>query len=250
MIRLENLTKTFVLNGLRKTVVDNVNLDFPTGVAVGLLGRNGTGKTTLMQMIAGNMDPTSGRILSTGTISYPVGFAGSFHANLTGAQNTRFVARIYGVDTEALVRYVEDFAELGVHFHLPFRTYSSGMRSRLSFGVSMGIPFDTYLIDEVTSVGDASFRAKSSAVFQERMKTSGALFVSHSMRSVRELCDMAAVLEKGKLTLYEDLDEAFAQHNANMGTSDEQSQGRNARKGKPGKKKPHKDPVPTFRTTR
>ena len=219
MIRLENLTKTFYLSGRRKTVADNISVDLPTGAAIGLLGRNGVGKSTLMSMIAGNMRPTSGRILSSGTVSYPVGFAGSFHGELTGAQNTRFVARIYGIDTEALVDFVQDFAELGTHFHLPFRTYSSGMRSRLSFGVSMGIPFDTYLVDEVTSVGDAAFRQKSSDVFRRRMQDAGALFVSHSMLMVRDLCDMAAVLEDGKLTLYDDVDEGIAQHNVNMGAA-------------------------------
>jgi len=219
MIRLENLTKIFALNGRRKVVANNINVDFPTGKAVGLLGRNGAGKSTLMQMIAGNMDPTSGRILSDGSISYPVGFSGSFHGELTGAQNTRFVARIYGIDTEALVDFVEDFAELGHQFHQPFRTYSSGMRSRLSFGVSMGIPFDTYLVDEVTSVGDAAFKEKSSAVFRERMRNAGALFVSHSTGMVRDLCDMGAVMEDGTLTLYEDVDEAIAQHEKNMGVA-------------------------------
>jgi len=217
MIRLENLTKIFYLRGRKKVVARNVNVDLPTGKSVGLLGRNGAGKTTLMQMIAGNMDPTSGRILSDGTISYPVGFAGSFHPDLTGAQNTRFVARIYGVDTEELIDFVEDFAELGKHFHLPFRSYSSGMRSRLSFGVSMGIPFDTYLVDEVTSVGDAAFKQKSSDLFRARMNDAGALFVSHSTNMIKELCDMAAVLENGQLTLYDDVDEAIAAHNANMG---------------------------------
>jgi len=216
MIRLDHLCKIFVLNGRRKVVADDICLDFPTGASIGLLGRNGAGKSTLMNMISGNMDPTSGRILSTGTISYPVGFSGSFHGELTGAQNTRFVARIYGVDTEALVEFVEDFAELGTHFHLPFYTYSSGMKSRLSFGVSMGIPFDTYLVDEVTSVGDAAFRSKSSAVFKDRMAKSGALFVSHSPAAVRELCDMGAVLEGGKLTLYDNVVEAIDQHEANM----------------------------------
>ena len=165
------------------------------------------------------MAPTSGRILSSGTVSYPVGFAGSFHNDLTGAQNTRFVARIYGVDTEELVEFVEDFTELDKHFHLPFRSYSSGMRSRLSFGVSMGIPFDTYLVDEVTSVGDASFRQKSSDVFRSRMENAGAIFVSHSMGMVKSLCNKAAILEDGKLALFDDVDEAIERHNANMGVS-------------------------------
>ena len=146
MIRLENLTKIFTLEGRRKVVMQDVNVEFPTGQSVALLGRNGAGKSTLLQMIAGTLAPTSGRIVSTGSISWPVGFAGSFHPELSGAQNTRFVARIYGVDTDELVEFVQGFAGLGQHFHLPFRTYSSGMRSRLAFDVSMGIPFGTYLV--------------------------------------------------------------------------------------------------------
>ena len=216
MIRLENLTKTFVINGKSKTVARNINLDIPTGATVALMGRNGAGKSTLMGMIAGNIDPTSGRILTNGTISYPVGFQGSFHGDLTGVQNTRFVARIYGIDTAALVEFVEDFAELGQHFRLPIRTYSAGMKSRLSFGVSMGIPFDTYLVDEVTSVGDSAFKEKSRQVFLDRMEKSGALFVSHSTGMMREFCTMGAVLEDGDLTLYEDIGEAIEQHLENM----------------------------------
>ncbi len=222
MIKFENLTKIFIMSGQRKTVANDINAVFPTGKSVALLGRNGAGKSTLLRMIAGSVAPTRGRILSTGSISYPVGFAGSFHRDLTGAQNTRFVARIYGIDTDALVDFVADFAELGQHFHLPFRTYSSGMRSRLSFGVSMGIPFDTYLIDEVTSVGDASFREKSSRVFAERRKSAGAVFVSHSMPMVRDICDSGAVLENGHLTYFEDLEEALDAHQRNMGNAMDQ----------------------------
>ena len=216
MIVLDHLSKIFALRGREKIVADDINAVFPTGAVIGLLGRNGAGKSTLMSMIAGTMEPTSGQILTTGSISYPVGFAGSFHGELTGAQNARFVARIYGIDTQEMLDYVEDFAELGKHFDLPFRTYSSGMRSRLAFGVSMAIPFDFYLIDEVTSVGDASFRAKSSQVFLDRMEKAGALFCSHSMPMVKDLCDMGAVLEHGKLHLYEDVEEAIAHHEANM----------------------------------
>lgn len=217
MIRLEQLTKVFVLEGKRKTVLKDVNAVFPTGVSVGLLGRNGSGKSTLLQMIAGTMDPTSGRILSTGTISWPVGFAGSFHPELTGIQNARFIARIYGADTDELVDFVEEFAGLGVHFRLPVRSYSSGMRSRLAFGVSMGIAFDTYLVDEVTSVGDAAFRAKSAEVFHARMRTAGAVVVSHSMAQMRELCQAGAVLEDGKLTYYDKIADAIEHHTRNMG---------------------------------
>lgn len=216
MIRFEHLTKIFSLEGQHKRVADDINLTFPTGRSVALLGRNGAGKSTLLQMIAGTLTPTSGRIISTGTISWPVGFAGSFHPDLSGAENTRFVGRIYGVDTDELIAFVEDFAGLEQHFRLPFRSYSSGMRSRLAFGVSMGIGFDTYLVDEVTAVGDAAFRTRSSQVFMERMKTSGAVVVTHSMAQVRELCDAAAVLNEGKLTYFDDVDAGIAQHEKNM----------------------------------
>lgn len=219
MIRLENLTKAYWLGGRQKVVADNISATFPTGTSVALLGRNGAGKSSLLRMIAGTMDADYGRITSDGTISWPVGFAGSFHRDLTGAQNTRFIARVYGVDTDALADFVEDFAELGPHFYMPFRTYSSGMRSRLSFGVSMGIRFDTYLVDEVTSVGDASFKMKSRAVFLERVRTSGAIVVTHSMKMVRRLCTAGAVLESGQLSFYDDIEAAIAHHEANLGAA-------------------------------
>lgn len=216
MIRFENVTKVFSLEGKRKVVADNIDLTFPTGRSVGLLGRNGAGKSSLLQMVAGTLSPTSGRIVSSGTISWPVGFSGSFHPELSGAQNTRFVGRIYGVDTDELIYFVEDFAGLDIHFHLPFRSYSSGMKSRLAFGVSMGIGFDTYLVDEVTAVGDAAFRARSSQVFKDRMKRSGAVVVTHSMQQVRELCDATAVLNNGRLTYYDNVEQGIIAHTKNM----------------------------------
>lgn len=216
MIRLKHLTKSFPTRRGRKVIMDNVSLTFPAGRSVALMGRNGAGKTTLLQMIAGSQSADSGEILTQGTVSFPVGFAGSFHRDLTGAQNVRFVARIYGVDTEELLDFVEEFAELGDQFHIPVRNYSSGMKSRLTFGVSMGIHFDTYLVDEVTSVGDAAFRAKSAVVFRERMRRSGAIVVTHSMRQVRELCEAGVVLEEGALHYFDDIDEAIALHMQNM----------------------------------
>ena len=216
MIQLSNLTKTYVLNGQRKTVADRINAVFPTNVAVALLGRNGAGKSSLLRMISGTMLPTSGEILSTGTISWPVGFAGSFNPEMTGEQNTRFVARIYGVDTREMSRFVREFAELGPHFYLPCRTYSSGMRARLAFGVSMAVPFDTYLVDEVTAVGDAAFKEKSNRVFYARMEKAGAIVVSHSVGMLRETCQAGAVLENGRLTYYHDIEEAIDQHMHNM----------------------------------
>lgn len=210
MISLENLTKIYNRNGVRTVVADGINAVFPTGQSVALLGRNGAGKSSLLRMIAGTMLPTSGKILSDGTVSWPVGFAGSFHNELTGAQNVRFVARIYGVDTDALVDYVADFSELGESYHKPFGTYSSGMRSRLAMGTSMGIDFDTYLVDEVTSVGDAAFKEKSEIVFRDRMENASSVVVSHSMPFVRKTCTMGAVLHQGRLTLFDKVNEAIS----------------------------------------
>ena len=209
MIILKNLTKTFLMNGQRKTVADRINAVFPTGVSVGLIGRNGAGKSTLLRLIAGTAHPTSGEVLSDGSISFPVGLASALHPDMTGAQNTRFVARIYGADTDTLMDYVEEFAELGTHFNLPVRSYSSGMKGRLSFGINMGLKFDTYLIDEVTAVGDAAFRKKSREVFLERMQDAGAVFVSHSMKDIRDFCTAGAYIDEGKLTYYPDVEEAI-----------------------------------------
>lgn len=216
MIRLENLTKAFWYQGVPKYIVRGVNIAIPAGTSVGLLGRNGAGKSTLLQVIAGTMAPDSGRVRVDGTISWPIGLAGCIHPELTGVQNTRFIARVYGVDTEALVDFVRDFAELGPNFFQPVRTYSSGQRSRLNFGVSMGIGFDTYLIDEVTAVGDASFRAKSEAIFAARMSAAGAIFVSHSMEQLLAVCTSGMVLEAGRLTYFEDIAEAIAVHEENL----------------------------------
>lgn len=217
MIEFINLTKRFRLDGVEKTVIAGANLTIPSRRSVALMGRNGAGKSTLLQMIAGTQAVSAGEIRVTGSVSWPVGFAGSFHPDLTGAQNTRYVARLYGVDSDALVAFTEDFAELGAHFRLPFRTYSSGMRSRLAFGVSMGIGFDTYLVDEVTAVGDASFRKKSNDLFLDRMRGAGAIVVNHSPAVIRQLCDAAIVLEDGRMTYFDDLEAAIRFHNANLG---------------------------------
>ena len=216
MIRFERLTKGFDVNGHRKLVIDNLNLTIETGKSLALLVRYGAGKSTLMQIIAGNMRADHGRVVADGSISWPIGLAGAVHPNLSGAQNTRFIARVYGVDSEELVDFVQDFAQIGQHFFMEVRTYSAGMRARLNFGLSMGIKFDTYLIDEVTAAGDASFRARSVALFHERMATSDAIMVNHNLSELKEFCDGALLLEHGKLSYFQDLDEAIEMHKQNM----------------------------------
>lgn len=217
MIALRNLSKSYFLRGQHKIVADNINAVFPSRTAVGIIGRNGAGKSSLLKMIAGTMDPDEGQVLSDGTVSWPVGYAGSFHGELTGVQNVRFIARIYGVDSDELTDFVRRFAELGRHFNLPVNSYSSGMRSRLTFGTSLGIKFDTYLVDEITAVGDAAFKRKSEDLFAQRMETSGAIMVTHALGQVRRLCQHAAVLEDGKLHYYTDVQAALDHHEALLG---------------------------------
>lgn len=216
VVRLENVSKTFHLGRATKTILKNASIELPAGKSIALLGRNGAGKSSLLQMIAGALQPDRGEIITTGSISWPVGFMGSFHRDLTGAQNAKFLARVYGVDTTELLEFVADFAELGAHFHQPIRTYSSGMRSRLGFACSMGIHFDFYLVDEVTAVGDQAFREKSEAMFLDRMRTSGALFVSHSLGDIQRVCDAGLVLEGGVLSYYGSVEKAIDRHRKNL----------------------------------
>ncbi|MCJ8138316.1 ABC transporter ATP-binding protein [Falsirhodobacter halotolerans] len=222
MIRFEGVSKSFPTpDGGRKVILANQTLTIPDRVSLALLGRNGEGKSTIMQLIGGRLATDQGRIVKTGTISWPVGFGGSFHGDMTGAQNIRFVARIYGVDSDELVDFVADFAEIGSHMHLPVRTYSQGMRARIAFGVSMGIPFDTYLVDEVMAVGDAAFRKKSTAIFRQRLATSGAIVVSHAMPELRRMCNAGAVLYRGRMYYFDDLEEAIQLHRSIMNAKDE-----------------------------
>ncbi|MBW8321936.1 MAG: ABC transporter ATP-binding protein [Arenimonas sp.] len=216
MIRLEQASKFVYARGTKKPILDGVSLVLRRGRSVGLLGRNGAGKSTLLRLFAGTIRLDAGRIVREGNISWPLGFQGSFQGNLTGEQNVRFVARIYGVDSEQLIDYVAEFAELGPFFRSPVATYSSGMKARLAFGLSMGVSFDYYLVDEITAVGDANFKKKCSEVFQTRLVDSDVVMVSHSTATIREYCDGGIVLEKGKLTYFDDVEDAIRAHDKNM----------------------------------
>lgn len=216
MIEFRSLTKGFYVRGEYTPILNGLNLLLPEGKSLALLGGNGAGKSTMLKLIAGTLRPDEGEILSDGLISWPVGQGGSFHRDLTGAQNTRFLARVYGIDCDELSDFVQDFAEIGQHFHMPIRTYSSGMRSRLTFGISMGIPFDTYLVDEVTAVGDARFKRKSKTVFRERIKAASAIMVSHSLPELKDFCDAALLLHQGKIHYFADLEEAVEHHKVLM----------------------------------
>lgn len=216
MIHLENVSKSYLANGHRKVLLDNVSLTLPRGRSVALLGRNGAGKSTLLAMIGGAIEPDAGSISYDVQVSWPLGFGGFFQGSLTGAQNARFVARIYGLDTDEMLASVARFSELGHFLHMPVRTYSSGMRARLAFATSMAVNFDVYLIDEITSVGDSSFKRKSALAFREKSGQADIIMVSHSVGALRQFCEAGIVLERGTMTFYDDLDEAIAHHEANM----------------------------------
>lgn len=212
MITLHRVNKTYHGRGTRQVIARDLTVTFPGRQCLGLLGRNGAGKSSLLRLIAGLMRPDTGQIRRVGSVSWPVGFQGSFHPDLTGTENTRFVARLYGRDTAELEDFVTRFSGLGGHMRQPIRVYSAGQKARLAFAVSMGVPFDTYLIDEVTAVGDGAFRERSEAMLRQRLEGAGAILVSHSMDLLRRLCGPGAVLENGRIFYYAKVERAIEHH--------------------------------------
>ncbi|HBN4547197.1 TPA: ABC transporter ATP-binding protein [Escherichia coli O25b:H4-ST131] len=204
MIKIENLTKAYRTPTGRHYVFKDLNIEIPSGKSVAFIGRNGAGKSTLLRMIGGIDRPDSGKIITNKTISWPVGLAGGFQGSLTGRENVKFVARLYAKQEELKekIEFVEEFAELGKYFDMPIKTYSSGMRSRLGFGLSMAFKFDYYIVDEVTAVGDARFKEKCAQLFKERHKESSFLMVSHSLNSLKEFCDVAIVFKNSYIIGY------------------------------------------------
>jgi capsular polysaccharide transport system ATP-binding protein len=197
----------------RKVVFRNLSFEIPADMNVGLIGRNGAGKSTLMRLLGGADLPDSGEIVTEGRVSWPVGLRGGLQTNLTGRENVKFVCRIHGIRRKEMhekIGYVEEFAEIGDHFDLPVSTYSSGMRARLGFGLSMAFDFDYYLIDEVMAVGDASFKRKSQKVFEERLQRAKVILVSHNMKQIKTMCDIVVHLHLGQATVYEDVQRGIA----------------------------------------
>lgn len=209
MLRLSNITKRYSTSHGSKLVLDDVNLQIERGQKWGVLGSNGSGKSTLVRVVAGAETPTSGRVDSSMSVSWPLAFGGGFQGGISGLDNARFVARVYGADIAEVVAYVESFAELGPAMREPVMTYSSGMRARLAFGLSLAIDFDCLLIDEIVAVGDYRFREKCNVELYQKRAHKGWILVSHDAAYVREHCTHAAVLEKGGLTVASSVDEAI-----------------------------------------
>jgi capsular polysaccharide transport system ATP-binding protein len=211
MLVLDNVSKHYeVRGGGRKTVLRNVSAVIRPGDAVGILGRNGTGKSTLVRMLAGVEHPSSGRITRRMSVSWPLAHGIGLQAALTGADNARFIARIYDHDVDDMLRQVEEFAELGSYINMPVRTYSAGMMGRLLLGLSFAVNFDCYLIDEITAAGDARFVARSQERLAEKTRGRTLVLVSHVPEHLKLYCRTAAVLHQGSLTFFEDVDEAVA----------------------------------------
>lgn len=216
MIHFRNVTKRYATtSGRYKVIMEDLSMDIPR-INIGILGHNGAGKSTFLRLVAGTILPDSGQITRRAKVSWPLGFAGSFHRGLTGIENIRFVARIYGEDTERVVEYVREFAEIDDFLYMPVLTYSSGMIARLAFGLSMSMNFDYYLVDEIMAVGDQRFRKKSRKVFNTKLAKSNVIMVSHQDSVLEQYCDVGAVLHNGRLTVCDDLQQAMDLHTENQ----------------------------------
>jgi len=212
MIICSNLTKSYSHGGRQKRVLNDVNLLIEQGDRVGLLGRNGAGKSTLIKLIGGVEMPTSGKITRSMSISWPLGFAGGFQGSLTGLDNARFIARIYQREYSAIRGFIEDFTEMGTQLRMPMKTYSSGMRARLAFALSLAIEFDCYLIDEIILVGDQNFQRKCQAEMFEKRQDRSMLVASHSPDFIRSFCNKAIVIHQGQATMFDNVHDAVAQY--------------------------------------
>ena len=210
MLVLENVWKAYHTRSGVKQVLQGVNMVVHPGDAVGILGRNGAGKSTLLRIFAGVEMPTVGRVWKDMSVSWPLASGIGVQSSLTGADNARFIARIYGIPVRQVLDYVQDFAELGPYFHEPVRTYSAGMMSRLLLGLSFAVDFDCYLVDEALSTGDARFANKCREVLDTRRAHAAMIIVSHNALHVKKYCKTAAILRNGMLEFYEDVDEAIA----------------------------------------
>jgi len=215
MIELKNVTKYFQTKQGKKYILDNVSIIIPSHTNIGILGRNGAGKSTLMRMLGQIEFPNRGKIISANSFSWPLGLSGGFVGNMTGKANVRFVCRLYGKknkEIQKIIDSIREFSELGDYFDMPIKTYSSGMKARLNFGLSMVFDFDYLLIDETLSVGDSRFKKKSKDALIKKIETCSVLLVSHNMNTLRELCDAGIVVNEGQMYYYKNIDDAIDEY--------------------------------------
>lgn len=213
MIELADVFKRYRTTHGYHQVLSGVNFIINPSERIGILGRNGAGKSTLIRLIGGAELPTKGSITRKMSVSWPLAFGGAFQGSLTGIDNTRFICRVYGADPDQAIDYVKEFSELGKFMKEPVKTYSSGMQSRLAFAISMAIEFDCYLIDEVISVGDARFHEKCRIELFEKRADRAMILVSHDSKHVANFCKKASVLDKGILSNFQTIEEAYENYN-------------------------------------
>lgn len=209
MITLTDVSKSYRTRGGRVKVLDRINLQVKRGEKVGILGRNGAGKSTMIRLISGAEQPDRGTVTRQMTVSWPIAFGGAFQGTLTGLDNLRFICRIYGVAPEDKIAFVEEFSELGRYLREPVKNYSSGMRARLAFAISMVIDFDCFLIDEVVAVGDDRFTRKCQEELFEKRRDRAMIIVSHSHDYIKQHCKRVVMLENGFITYFDDMDKAY-----------------------------------------
>lgn len=209
MIELDKVSKVYQTRLGARTVLSAIDLTVRPGEKVGILGRNGAGKSTLIRLISGAEQPTSGTVHRSMSISWPLAFGGAFQSSLTGMDNLRFICRIYGADARRAIPFVREFSELGPYLDEPVKKYSSGMRARLAFAVSLAIEFDCFLIDEVVAVGDNRFHERCKDELFEKRRDRAMILVSHDTAYIRNHCDRAAVLVAGQLHSFPTVEHAF-----------------------------------------
>jgi len=215
MIELKNVSKFFRTKHGKKFILKEMTLTIPSDKNIGILGRNGTGKSTIMRMLGQIEFPDKGTISSDKSFSWPLALSGGFVGNMTGKANVKFVCRLYGKsqkEIKEIINFVQEFSELDDYFDMPIRTYSSGMKSRLSFALSLSFDFDYLLIDETLSVGDAKFRKKSKEALLKKIETCNVLLVSHDMGTLKDICDAGIVVNNGKISYFEDINMAIARY--------------------------------------
>jgi capsular polysaccharide transport system ATP-binding protein len=209
MIRVSGLCKEYRAEGKVHRVLSNVSFTVERGEKLAVLGRNGAGKSTLMRLVGGVEVPTSGRIEREMSLSWPLGLQGGFQGSLTGNDNMRFVARIYNKPFDYIRAYVDDFAELGKYLSEPLKTYSTGMRARFAFALSLAIDFDCYLVDEIIAAGDQRFQRRSHEELFEKRADRSMILASHIGDIVKAYCSRALVLHRGRGKVFDDLDLAL-----------------------------------------
>lgn len=211
MILVNDVQKRYKTeHGVGRWVLKGVNLTIPTTSNVALIGSNGAGKSTLLRIICGADQPTKGTVERRCRVSWPMG-QGGVEGTLTGRQNAKFVCRLHGHrdDLADRVQFIQDFAELGEAFDEPVNTYSTGMRSRLQFGLSLAFDFDVYISDEVTAAGDVAFRRKAAAAFRSMTTRAGLIMVSHDEGTLKDFCQSGIWIHDGQADWFDDVNEAL-----------------------------------------